>query len=178
MTETAIPPSRWPQVPACYGWLSLNRRGQWRLQGEPVNHPGLIAFLNQNYQVGKAGERGACFVQNGPQKVYVELAAAPWIFQRKEKNFIAHTGAPAGKIHAIFLTAEGNLYLHCALGFGLLDDRDLASFLSECAPNEETHWLTLMAGEAQIIRWQGIQITRIEADELAQRFAFDPRPQG
>ena len=26
--------AKWPDVPACYEWLALDRRGQWRLQGE------------------------------------------------------------------------------------------------------------------------------------------------
>jgi hypothetical protein len=33
-----------PEVPACYGWLSLDRRGRWRLRGETVTHAGLKAF--------------------------------------------------------------------------------------------------------------------------------------
>ena len=30
--------ARWPNVPAVYGWMSLDRRGRWCLQGEPVVH--------------------------------------------------------------------------------------------------------------------------------------------
>ncbi len=41
--------TRWPNVPACYGWLSLDARGRWRLQDETISHPGMIAFLNANY---------------------------------------------------------------------------------------------------------------------------------
>ena len=39
--------AKWPNVPACYDWLSLDRRGDWRLQGERVTHRGLIAFINR-----------------------------------------------------------------------------------------------------------------------------------
>ena len=36
--------AKWPNVPDCRGWLSLDRRGQWRLQGSPVRHAGLAEF--------------------------------------------------------------------------------------------------------------------------------------
>jgi len=44
---------RWPNVPACYGWLSLDRRGQWRMRGEPVTHAGLANFLNRQQPAPK-----------------------------------------------------------------------------------------------------------------------------
>ena len=36
--------AKWPNVPDCRGWLSLDRRGQWRLQGSVVRHAGLAEF--------------------------------------------------------------------------------------------------------------------------------------
>ena len=61
---------RWPNVPACYGWLSLDARGRWRLQDETISHPGMIAFLNANYT---CEADGSWLVNNGPQRVYVKL---------------------------------------------------------------------------------------------------------
>jgi hypothetical protein len=46
---------KWPDVPACYGWLSLDRRGRWRLKGEIVSHAGLIAFINSRYGPDDSG---------------------------------------------------------------------------------------------------------------------------
>ena len=83
----------WPKTPACYEWLSLDRRGNWRLQGERVTHRGLIDFLNKQYA---SDESGCWFVQNGPQRVYVDLACTPWIFRREGEAFVSHTGQPAG----------------------------------------------------------------------------------
>ena len=166
-------PSHWPQVPACYQWLSLDRRGQWRLQGERISHPGLLAFLQQHYQ---SAPDGCWFVQNGPQKVYVDLAAAPWVFHREGDAVLAHTGASAGEIHALFLDHEGSLYLQTTLGFGLLDDRDLASWLGECQPGNDASWDALLAGNAIRITWRGLPLTLIDAAELPQRFAFNPHP--
>jgi hypothetical protein len=33
---------KWPEVPACYGWLSLDRRGYWRLKEHVISRAGLI----------------------------------------------------------------------------------------------------------------------------------------
>ncbi len=84
--------AKWPDVPACYGWLSLDRRGDWRLQGERVTHRGLIDFINRQY----AGDETGCwFLQNGPQRVFVSLAATPWIFRNDGDRLASHTGQPA-----------------------------------------------------------------------------------
>ena len=34
--------ARWPDVPALYGWLSLDRRGRWCIQGELITRPQII----------------------------------------------------------------------------------------------------------------------------------------
>ena len=96
--------AKWPNVPACYEWLSLDRRGDWRLQGERVSHRGLIDFMNRQYGVD---ERGAWFVQNGPQRVFVDLAATPWVFRRQGDEFFAHTGQPVGEIRQLFIDESG-----------------------------------------------------------------------
>ncbi len=167
--------ARWPNVPACYEWLSLDRRGDWRLQGERVTHRGLIDFMNRQYA---GDEAGRWFVQNGPQRVYVDLAATPWVFRREGTSFVAHTGAPAGAIAAVLIDDDGNLYLDTETGIGLLDDRDLAAVLEECQPNDEASLLRLMAGNGGVIRWQGHQLQHVAADQLAQRYGYlrQPRP--
>jgi hypothetical protein len=33
--------ARWPDVPDCFGWLSLSRRGEWQLPDGPIRHAGL-----------------------------------------------------------------------------------------------------------------------------------------
>ena len=35
--------ARWPDVPDCFGWLSLSRRGEWQLPDGPIRHAGLAA---------------------------------------------------------------------------------------------------------------------------------------
>ena len=172
--------AKWPNVPACYEWLSLDRRGDWRLQGERVTHRGLIDFLNKQYA---SDESGRWFVQNGPQRVYVDLACTPWIYRREGESFVSHTGQPAGDIKAIYLDPEGNLLIDAQLGIGLLDDRDLASLLGECVdahgqPTEETAFAALLEGQNADVFWRGhaLQPTAAVHLEKSHKFIRQPRP--
>ena len=83
---------KWPNVPDCRGWLALDARGQWymrddriqaagpfpQVKGSRIQHEPLLAFLHRNYE---SDGRGAWYFQNGPQRVYVELEAAPWVWR-------------------------------------------------------------------------------------------------
>jgi len=170
--------AKWPNVPACYDWLSLDRRGDWRLQGERVTHHGFVALLNRQYGVD---DRGCWFVQNGPQRVFVALAYTPWIFRRDGNAMVSHTGEPAGEIQAIYLDEEGNILLETALGIGLLDDRDLALFISECRdghgqPCADEALVRLMESGAGDIRWQNHPLQSIAAVDVKKRFKFETTP--
>ncbi|MBL8429346.1 MAG: DUF2946 family protein [Dechloromonas sp.] len=171
--------AKWPNVPACYDWLSLDRRGDWRLQGERVTHHGFIALLNRQYGVD---DRGCWFVQNGPQRVFVALAYTPWIFRREGESLVSHTGEPAGDIKAVYLDEEGSILLETTLGIGLLDDRDLPAFLDQCrqsgnATVNEENWLKTMSGEAVAnIEWGRFPLQTICQNEVAPRFNFQPNP--
>ena len=171
--------ARWPNVPACYEWLSLDRRGGWRLQGAPVTHHGLLAFINRQYGHDEAGR---WFVQNGPQRVFVDLAYTPWVFRREGGALVAHTGEPAGDIAGQWLDDGGSLVLQTALGVGVLDDRDLAGFLAGCTmadghPADDAALLALMAGDdRRAVFHDGRPLRLIAAVDVAKRFAFEPRP--
>jgi hypothetical protein len=173
--------AKWPNVPACYDWLSLDRRGDWRLQGERVTHRGLIEFMNRQYG---SDETGRWFVQNGPQRVYVALAVTPWVYHRAGDAFVSHTGQAAGDIKAVFLDEEGSVLLDTTLGIGLLDDRDLPAFLDQCrkgtnATVDEKNWLKMISGEAIAdIRWGRLPVQPIQRNDVAGRFNFqtNPRP--
>ena len=77
---------KWPNVPDCYGWLALDRRGQWRMRdeftqqnklpGQVIQHAALNEFISRNYA---CDELGRYFFQNGPQRVFISLDATPWI---------------------------------------------------------------------------------------------------
>ncbi|MGI4985490.1 MAG: DUF2946 family protein [Janthinobacterium lividum] len=78
--------AKWPNVPACTGWLLLDRRGQWRMRddacqaagdlGDVIHHAALKRFIERNYE---ADATGRWFFQNGPQRVFVDLAYTPHV---------------------------------------------------------------------------------------------------
>ena len=119
--------AKWPNVPAVYGWLSLNRRGHWLLKGERVANPGIAAFFGRNYS---SDAQGRWFFQNGPQRVYVTLDYTPHIYRVTSTPGAAlalasHSGSPVGIIHAAFIDESGQLLFDTDLGIGLMHDAEL-----------------------------------------------------
>lgn len=126
--------ARWPNVPAVFGWLSLNCRGLWRLHplgdatgggpGESVTNARILGFIDRNYV---SDARGAWYFQNGPQRVYVRLDGAPYILRLGpvEGALTTHTQLTVAGVHAWFADEAGNLYASTDLGPGRVDDRDL-----------------------------------------------------
>ena len=120
---------RWPNVPACYGWLSLDARGRWRLQDETISHPGMIAFLDANYT---CEADGSWLVNNGPQRVYVRLDSAPWILRlQPDHRFLTHSGRCVSPRGAILLDEDGRVFMDTDAGPAALDDRDLAMLFAD-----------------------------------------------
>lgn len=137
--------AKWPNVPACYGWLGLDARGQWwmrdervqllgsfqdgceqgdaAIKGSRLQHDKLIAFIERNYGVDA---EGLAWFQNGPQRVYVELQAAPYIWRVDEtaalsSPLLAAVGAPL----ATLVDELGHLYLHTPQGLGIVHSQDM-----------------------------------------------------
>ena len=159
--------ARWPDVPQCYGWLGLDRRGTWLIRGDAIAHAGTIAFLGRHY---RADAQGRWYVQNGPQQAFVDLEYTPWILRfDTHDGFTTHTGLDVGRPRAAFQDDEGNLLLDTALGFGLVDDRDL----SACA--EHLAWTE--AGPSTL-HWRGctLPVCAIERAAVPARGGFEPRP--
>ena len=137
--------AKWPNVPACYGWLGLDARGDWYMRddgtqaagpfasqpgeagasskGSRLLHGKLIDFIGRNYL---ADDSGQWFFQNGPQRVYVELEAVPYIWRLQPDGRIqAHTGKGAGAVQQALLDEFGRLYLVTELGLGLVHTSDM-----------------------------------------------------
>lgn len=173
-----LPGVEWPTVPACYGWLSLNRRGVWKLQGQAISHRGLIAYINAHYG---ADEAGNWVLANGPQAVYVALDYTPLVWRLDSDHRVtAHTGAVADQLVAVYLDDEGNALLQTTLGIGLLDDRDLPAFLLTCRngegePAREQDLLDVMMGGSGVF-WRGLPLNAINRQEVPGRFGFCPTP--
>lgn len=131
---------KWPNVPHCYGWLALDARGDWYLRddatqaagpfpqskGQRLVHDKLIEFIGRNYE---ADERGAWFFQNGPQRVYLALEAAPWVLgvQRDGGAFKVetHTRQAVGEVRGAWLDESGRLFLETDLGLGIVRSMDM-----------------------------------------------------
>ena len=179
---------RWPDVPDVYGWLRLDRRGNWLVrtrQGafERIGNAAFNAFISRNYQ---PDARGRWFFQNGPQRVFVGLDCAPWVFRLDDggRDWLGHTGAPAGAVRQLLFDAEGGALLATALGIGSVLDRDLGALLDSLQdelgqPVDGDALLAgLRAGQAQRVKLGGVPVTveRIAAAGLAGRYGFDPEP--
>ncbi|MCX7147562.1 MAG: DUF2946 family protein [Sulfuritalea sp.] len=178
MTSDPSATVKWPKVPACYGWLSLDRRGCWRLQGEIIRHAGLIGFINSHYSADASGN---WIFQNGPQAVFVALDYTPLDLRMEaDGTLTAHTGVAVSPITAAYLDDEGSVVLDTALGIGLLDDRDLPGFLAECQSvdgeiSTEDALLATMKGDSGVF-WRGMPLQAIRHAELPARFGFIPDP--
>jgi len=158
---------KWPNVPAVYGWLRLDRRGAWLIKTmadrfERIGNPALADFIGRNYA---ADAGGRWYFQNGPQRV-----------------FVAHTGARPLELRAAFLDDAGMLLLQTELGIGVLLDRDL-QFVIERMTDErgrsaEQVTQAIMLGTQTRARLLGrtVEMAPIRAAEVPGRFGFDPRP--
>jgi Protein of unknown function (DUF2946) len=136
--------AKWPNVPACTGWLGLDARGQWWMRddraqalgsftsglvgckGSLLMHDKLIAFIGRNYLCESEGEKaGQWYFQNGPQRVYVELEATPWVWRiGQDLTVCTHTGQSC-KPQRCVLDEHGYVYLETELGFGLIHTNDM-----------------------------------------------------
>jgi hypothetical protein len=134
--------AKWPNVPHCYGWLGLDARGNWYLRddatqesgpfaagqsaskGTLLQHEKLLAFIGRNYGVDAHGQ---WLFQNGPQCVYVELEATPWIWRIAADHAVtSHTGQ-AARAQRCFVDEDGRVYLETDTGFGLVHTLDVAT---------------------------------------------------
>ncbi len=136
---------RWPDVPAVYGWLSLSARGDWRLHplgdgnqggsGTGITSPQILSFIGRNYA---SETNGAWFFQNGPQRVYVRLDAAPYVLHVMPASgeIVTQNGLTVQRVRAWFVDDTGQLYAQTELGAARLDDRDLQTIAETlCAPD-------------------------------------------
>ena len=116
--------AKWPHVSDVYGWLSLDRRGNWLLQGERIGNAALRDFISRNYA---SDARGCWYFQNGPQRVFVALAYTPLVLHFEDETIYDHCGRPFRSEQAL-LDEEGSVLMLGKSGIGLLDDRDLAGY--------------------------------------------------
>ena len=177
------PLAKWPNVPACHGWLTLDRRGRWRIADGPITHPGAIAFLNAHYA---RDDSGAWFVQNGPQVAFVDLELAPWIVGvGPDGSLRTHTGDAVEASGELYVTEHGDLLLTTPRGLAAVSDRDLQAFARHLHADGVTDALELLAhlapGQPLTLRDDAGRVysacAATEADVLARHAVRrQPRP--
>jgi hypothetical protein len=177
---------RWPDVPAVYGWLSLDRRGNWMIKTvagrfERIAHVAVREFIGRNYA---SDSEGRWYFQNGPQRVFVALDYTPWVYRLDDagQGLLAHTGAVPRALEAVFLDDAGALLLKTEIGIGVLVDRDLSAFLERLADLRGRALERLLEEVAQgaeahaMLQGKNVPIASISAADVPGRFGFVARP--
>ncbi len=166
--------AKWPNVPDCYGWLGLDARGDWYMRddrvqalgsfasglpgakGSLLRHEKLLAFIQRNYA---SDAEGRWYFQNGPQRVYVELEATPWVWRvDADYSLHAHTGQLAPYVQCL-VDEQGWVYVHTALGLGLVHTLDVGVAAQAL---EAGHWT----------------LQEVQRQDLSARFGYVQSPQG
>jgi Protein of unknown function (DUF2946) len=184
--------AKWPNVPDCYGWLALDARGAWRMRderaqqlnlpGDKVHQVALLAFINRNYG---ADARGCWFFQNGPQRVFVNLEATPYIARTDpQQGIVVQTGASM-KPNAAFMTEQGSLLLVENTMVAQLDDRDMAQLLGSFSIDGVgiddaalLGWIEGGAGSLSVqLGAEVVAVARIASADVPAHFGFARLPQ-
>lgn len=164
---------KWPNVPACYGWLGLDARGNWYMRddaaqalggfasgvsgakGSLLQHQGLIAFIQRNYF---ADERGCWCFQNGPQRVFVELEAAPWVLRVADTGAVTRHDGLAFNVQHVFTCEREWLYFSDDSTLGIVHTQD-------------------MLYAARLLETSAMTVHETTRAALQQRFGFAASPQ-
>lgn len=183
--------AKWPNVPAVYGWLVLDRRGGWRIKGDAVSSPAVTAFINRNYG---HDEEGQWFFQNGPQRVYVALDYTPFVYRivgagDAPPALATHSGVRVVSIAHAWMDEHGALLLETEHGVGLLHDRDLAQVFphlidangNALAEDVLEHLFELLQSGRAAPLWlrfgdDSIRIKPVRAADVPRRFRYVRQP--
>ena len=186
--------AKWPNVPDCYGWLGLDARGAWRMRderaqqsgalGDKLAHEALIGFINRNY--ASDGD-GRWFFQNGPQRVFVNLEATPYIARTDpQRGLVLHTGEAVEHLERAYMTELGDLIIEADGKVAQVEDRDVTEMMEGFEVdgvlwNDDTlvDWLErgLSDMKMRYHRWL-VPVKRIEEWKVPIRFDFQrvPKP--
>ena len=192
---------KWPNVPHCFGWLALDRRGQWRMRdefaqanqlaGSVIQHAALNEFISRNYACDSLGRY---FFQNGPQRVFITLDATPWIARiipsESGPQLLTQCGTQI-KPQGALSDEKGNIYITGIIVQSLSDQIDSTVFsqiesLSVALLHD--HDLDLFSDQSKVMedacsfrgswQWDGkeLPIEPIHSLELSERFRFIKAP--
>lgn len=176
---------RWPNVPALFGWLALDRRGRWLIRGEVISRPQIVETINRNYE---ADDHGRWYFQNGPQRGYLRLDYAPLVLSADGDGLRTHTGLPVAAPALAYLDEEGSLTLVTEHGPGLVVDQDLDWIVdrlvsTDAEPIESAlpAALAQASGSATPLRLMmaagAVPVQRLDAAALPAQLGFVREPQ-
>lgn len=172
--------ARWPAVPAVFGWLRLDRRGNWLLvdrgrddfdeardgAGSPITNERIVEFISRNYA---ADDAGRWFWQNGPQRVYVDVQSAPLVLRAlgdaHAPRLVTHVGDPVGSVVAGWIGPAGEVLLETDRGPAVVHDLDLAALTL----HDDRGTIALQLGERRIV------LRPAESIERSLGFVATPR---
>ena len=196
---------KWPNVPHCFGWLALDRRGQWRMRdefaqannlpGNAIQHTALNEFIARNYA---CDTKGKYFFQNGPQRVFITLDATPWIVRiipsDAEPNLLTQCQS-SFKPQGALSDESGNIYITGLVKNTVDESADAENTSNDFIQIEcpsiallHDHDLDFFADLAKLREeacsfggswsWHGetLPLDPIHSDELSERFSFVKKP--
>jgi len=184
--------ARWPNVPQVFGWLSLDQRGNWLIKEQRISNPVITEFIGRNYHVD---EQGRWFFQNGPQRVFVTLAYAPYVLWTRGSEADAcletHTGVELETITGAWIDENGTVILRGSSGVvGSVSDRDLgeiATWLTNATGQVVSDEMLAKAIESRTAhgsmgiwlsyRADRLPVGRVKSDQVPRKFGFDRSPQ-
>ena len=183
--------ARWPDVPAVFGWLALDRRGTWLLRGEPITNPVVIAYIGRNYE---RDSNGRWFFQNGPQRVFLDLDYTPHVYRALNASgqplaLESHTGAQVTALQGVWIDETGALLVETEHGVGVIHDRDLEVTLPSLVDSNgrsleedalENAMTSLQQGKPAPV-WMrlaasNVRVEPIRSDSVPARFGYLRHP--
>ncbi len=184
--------AKWPNVPAVFGWLALDRRGNWLLKRETIGNTELNAYISRNYLHDDAGR---WYFQNGPQQVFVDLDYTPLVYRvtsdcHAPLALATHIGGHVSTLHGAWIDEQGAVLLHTDRGIGLLHDQDIDPLLLGAIIDAngnviEEHafdeLLEFIEHQKPIPLWlkfrdSNVRFEPILAADVPRRFDFTPHP--
>lgn len=185
--------AKWPNVPAVYGWLALDRRGNWLIKRETIGNAALNAFISRNYTHDEAGR---WYFQNGPQRVFVDLDYAPFVYRVTSEPaqplaLTTHNGDEATTLLGAWIDEQGAVLVNTDRGIGVVHDQDLDPLLLACMIDangnaveeavfdELVHLIEQQKPIPLWLKFREIEerVTPIQSSDVPQRFGFDAHPQ-
>lgn len=174
--------ARWPDVPAVYGYIGVNHRGDFLFQGHVVTHERTREFIHRNYAMD---DQGRAYFQNGPQRAYADLEATPWIYRLLDDGQLrTHTEQPVASLREAGMTADGDIVLVTEHGPGLLHAQDLDQLADHLASGVQPLDDALAAlaagtdGSVTLALPAGrVPVHALGDTTLPSRFGYTPQPE-